>query len=79
MQEYNFQTIYRKGSLNANADALSRLPHLPCAITPRNQHSSAALRRAQLNDSVISKILQARQLKIVDYAESTQPVHWRRL
>ena len=26
MEEYNFNIVYRKGSLNGNADALSRLP-----------------------------------------------------
>ena len=27
MEEYNFQIVYRKGTLNGNADALSRRPN----------------------------------------------------
>ena len=33
MQEYNFDIVYRKGSLNGNADALSRATTSPCALT----------------------------------------------
>ena len=33
LQEYDFQIAYRKGSLNSNADALSRLTTDPCAVT----------------------------------------------
>ena len=33
MQEYDFQIVHRKGSLNTNADALSRLHISPCAVT----------------------------------------------
>ena len=33
LQEYDFQIVYRQGSLNANADALSRLDMAPCATT----------------------------------------------
>ena len=48
IQEYDFQIVYCKGSLNANADALSRLHTSPCAVTVAMSHYSApALRIAQ--------------------------------
>ena len=60
IQEYDFQILYRKGSLNANADALSRLHTLPCAVTMAMPHYSVpALCTAQQEDSWISKVLQA--------------------
>ena len=60
IQKYDFQIVYRKGSLNANADALSRLHTSPCAVTVAMPHYSApALRIAQQEDSRISKVLQA--------------------
>jgi len=33
LQEYDFKIVYRKGTLNANADALSRLGTDACALT----------------------------------------------
>ena len=67
MQEYDFQIVYRKGALNTNADALSRLPVSHCAITQaRPLYTSEALRTAQLEDSTVSKVLKARQ-------QSTRP------
>lgn len=61
MQEYDFQIAYRKGSLNSNADALSRITPEPCAVALAMPHySSADLREAQLEDSIISKLLDAR-------------------
>ena len=33
LQEYDFDIVHRKGSLNGNADALSRLPDPHCATT----------------------------------------------
>lgn len=61
IQEYNFQIVYRKGSQNANADALSRLQTSLCATTVALPHHSAAeLHTAQLRDSTISKVYRAR-------------------
>ena len=59
IQEYDFSIMYRKGSLNNNADALSRLNHSPCAITLTTpQFSASELRSAQLADACTSKVLQ---------------------
>ena len=42
LQEYDFKILYCKGSLNTNADALSRMPMLrtPCAVTMGLPHFS---------------------------------------
>ena len=34
IQEYDFAIVYRKGSANSNADALSRITTSPCAARP---------------------------------------------
>ena len=61
IQEYDFNIIYRKGSLNSNADALSRQQPTTCAITVEwPQQSLVALRQSQETDSTISKVLHAR-------------------
>jgi len=61
IQEYDFHIVYRKGSLNANADALSCTNNTPCAITLATPHPSTTdLHSAQLADPCISKVLQAR-------------------
>ena len=61
IQEYDFKIVYRKGSQNANADALSRLQTSPCAATMAiPYHSATELHKAQLRDSTIDKVCRAR-------------------
>ena len=62
MQEYDFKIIYREGSLNTNADALSRrdASDNTCAATVAlPQHSTRELHDAQEADSITSRVLQA--------------------
>ena len=63
MQEYDFQTVYRKGTLNANADALSRCNRSDthtCAATSAMSHTARdELRQAQQTDSHMAKVIQA--------------------
>ena len=60
IQEYDFDIVHRKGSLNDNADALSRVPISPCATTAALSHYSPAdLCKAQEEDTVISKVIHA--------------------
>ena len=57
IQEYDFHIVYRKGSLNANVDALSCTNNTP-AITLATPHTSTTdLCSAQLADPCISKVL----------------------
>ena len=61
IQEYDFKIVYRKGSSNTNADALSRIPKEMCVITTQLPHySPMALRVSQSNDNTLSVVLQAR-------------------
>ena len=61
IQEYDFKIVYRKGSSNTNADALSRIPKKMCVITTQLPHySPMALRASQSNDDTLSVVLQAR-------------------
>ena len=61
MEEFNFDIVYRKGSLNGNADALSRLP----ATTPRTVAMTSAtpnvtdIQQAQQNDLICQQLYQA--------------------
>ena len=50
MQEYTFKVVYCKGSSNANADALSRLPRAIVCLPPPE------LLQAQLQDPTISLV-----------------------
>ena len=60
IQEYDFDIVYRKGSMNGNADALSRATTSPCAITVALPHYSPAdLCRAQEEDPIIARVLKA--------------------
>ena len=63
LQEYTFKIVHRKGTLNGNADALSRHPHpvttsLPVAVTTTTE-STTALRQAQLKDPILQQVQQA--------------------
>ena len=63
LQEYDFDIVYRKGSLNSNADALSRCEHTQAeadhvAITRASQ-SPRELRSAQQKDVVTKEIRKA--------------------
>ena len=61
MEEYNFQIVYRKGTLNGNADALSRRPHsisAPVAMTSTTKQITD-VQQAQQNDSVFNQIYYA--------------------
>ena len=57
MEEYNFQIVYSKGTLNDNAGALSRQPHsisAPVAMTSTTKQITD-VQQAQQNDSVVTR------------------------
>ena len=57
----DFKIVYRKGSSNSNADALSRLPPESCAVTIGLPHySPTELHASQSNDDTLSAVHQAR-------------------
>ena len=58
MEEYNFDIVYRKGTLNVNADALSRWPHSPpmqVAMTSAT-HQLTDIQQAEQSDPALSQI-----------------------
>ena len=61
MQEYNFTIKYHKGSLNGNADALSRCSVVnPCATVLASSDQLPDLLAAQKADNLISQLSQTR-------------------
>ena len=61
MEEYNFQIVYCKGTLNGNADALSCRPHsisAPVAMTSTTKQITD-VQQTQQNDSVFNQIYYA--------------------
>lgn len=62
MQEYSFCIEYRRGSLNSNADALSRrVPHtaVSAATQIQSKNTKDELRQAQQNDTIVRKLAEA--------------------
>ena len=58
MEEYSFYIVYRKGTLNGNADALSHRPHSPpmqVAMTSAT-HQLTDIQQAQQSDPALSQI-----------------------
>ena len=75
IQEYDFKIVYRRGSSNNNADALSRPPKELCAITVGLPHySSMELRASQCSDNILSVVLQARS----NSADIPQSKRWNK-
>ena len=75
LQEYDFDIVHRKGSLNGNADALSRLPDPHCATTVSTPlFTSADLLQSQLEDSTISEVLRTRR----DSSSPPKARHWNK-
>ena len=61
LQEYDFKIVYRKGSANANANALSRCVRDECALTlAAPQYSPTELQKAQQNDEILVRVREAR-------------------
>ena len=62
IQEYDFAIVYRKGSLNTVADAMSRRvqPEVPSAATQlRTDQDKEEMKRAQHSDPVIKALCQS--------------------
>ena len=75
IQEYDFKIVYRKGSSNSNADALSRLPPESCAVTIGLPHySPTELHASQSNDDTLSAVRQAR----LSSPDTPQTTRWNK-
>ena len=61
MEEYNFDIVYRKGSLNGNADALSRLPATTSTTVAMTSATPKVtdIQQAQRNDLIFQQLFQA--------------------
>ena len=71
MQEYDFNIIHSKGSINTNADALLQLPPPSCALTVTLPHYSLSeLKKAQSLDPIIS-VVHKTQLQSCDVPHDT--------
>ena len=62
MEEYNFEIVYRKGTLNTNADALSRIPTLTPVAMTSSRKQTTEIQQAQQKDSVLYEISHALSL-----------------
>ena len=77
MQEYNFEIVYRKGTLNNNADALSRLPtSIPptVAMTSARKQTTTVV-QAQQDDPILNQIYQA----LLQSKEKPTDPQWKQL
>ena len=78
MQEYNFNIVYRSGSSNGNADALSRSPlqstnqFVPVAVTSARE-TSESLQQQQQTDSLLQQVYNALS------TSTDKPMHWHKL
>ena len=61
MEEYSFDIVYRKGSLNGNADALSRLPTTTSTAVAMTSATPKVtdIQQAQQNDLIFQQLFQA--------------------
>ena len=78
MQEYNFNIVYRSGSSNGNADALSRSPlqatnqSAPVAVTSARE-TPESLQQQQQTDSILQQVYNALS------TSTDKPMHWHKL
>ena len=77
MQEYNFVIVYRTGSSNGNADALSRCPpqatnqSAPVAVTSARETSDSLLQQQQA-DPILQQLYHAVS------SSTDRPMHWHK-
>ena len=77
MQEYNFVIVYRTGSSNGNADALSRCPpqttnqSAPVAVTSAKE-TSDSLQQQQQADSILQQVYHA------VFSSTGKLMHWHK-